>query len=39
MPREELQSYWRFMHEHLFDHVDIAAVNVHMPDGRMGVGD
>jgi glucosamine-6-phosphate deaminase len=35
MPREELQSYWRFMHEHLFDHVDMDPSNVHMPDGRI----
>ncbi len=37
MPREELQSYWRFMHEHLFDHVDIDPANVHMPDGRIAM--
>ena len=39
MPREELQSYWRFMHEHLFDHVDIPPAQVHMPDGRIPVED
>jgi glucosamine-6-phosphate deaminase len=37
MPREELQSYWRFMHEHLFDPINIDPANVHMPDGRIGV--
>ena len=29
----ELQSIARFMHEHLFDHVDIQPSNVHIPDG------
>lgn len=28
-----LQSYVRFMHEHLFDLVDIPAANIHIPDG------
>lgn len=31
----ELQSYVRFMHEHLFDHVDIDSQNVHIPDGTL----
>jgi glucosamine-6-phosphate deaminase len=35
MRREELQSYWRFMHENLFDLIDIRAENVHLPDGRV----
>ncbi len=26
-------SYWTFMHEHLFDHVNIDEDNVHVPDG------
>ena len=30
-----LQSYVRFMREHLFDHVDIPKANVHIPDGRL----
>lgn len=33
MRPEELQSYRRFMQEHLFDHVDIDQANVHIPDG------
>ncbi len=28
-----LQSYVRFMHEYLFDHIDIDPKNVHIPDG------
>lgn len=35
MGRAELQSYHRFMREHLFDHVDIAPENVHIPDGTL----
>lgn len=33
MPPERLQSYRRFMDEHLFNHVDIDRANVHVPDG------
>ena len=33
MQPEELQSYVRFMKEHLFDHVDIPPENIHIPDG------
>ncbi len=29
------QSYWHFMHEHLFDHVDIPKKNIHVPDGMI----
>jgi glucosamine-6-phosphate deaminase len=39
MARHELQSYWRFMHEHLFDHVDIPPANVHIPDGTIPITD
>ena len=31
------QSYVRFMHEHLFDHVDIKPQNVHIPDGTLSM--
>ncbi|MEL6497128.1 MAG: glucosamine-6-phosphate deaminase [Planctomycetota bacterium] len=30
-----LQSYVRFMREHLFDHVDVAPENVNIPDGTI----
>ncbi|HEX8524559.1 MAG TPA: glucosamine-6-phosphate deaminase [Tepidisphaeraceae bacterium] len=33
MQPDELQSYNRFMREHLFDHIDIDPKNVHIPDG------
>ncbi|WP_231943789.1 glucosamine-6-phosphate deaminase [Aeoliella mucimassa] len=35
MQPHELQSYVRFMHEHLFDHVDIDPANIHIPDGTL----
>ncbi len=35
MQPNELQSYVRFMREHLFDHVDIAPKNIHIPDGTI----
>jgi glucosamine-6-phosphate deaminase len=35
----ELQSYRRFMNEHLFDRVDIRRENVHIPDGTLPIED
>ena len=32
---DALQSYRRFMREHLFDHVDIPADAIHIPDGTL----
>lgn len=32
---ESLQSYYRFMHEYLFNHIDIIPENIHIPDGTM----
>ena len=37
MSREAQQSYWRFMHEYLFDHVDINPENIHIPDGTISM--
>ncbi|NOY41222.1 MAG: glucosamine-6-phosphate deaminase [Planctomycetes bacterium] len=37
MQPEELQSYIRFMREHLFDLVDIKAENIHIPDGTLPI--
>lgn len=33
MGPDDLQSYRRFMREHLFDHVDIDPAHAHVPDG------
>jgi glucosamine-6-phosphate deaminase len=32
---DALQSYHRFMREHLFDHLDIPADAIHIPDGTL----
>jgi glucosamine-6-phosphate deaminase len=35
MEKTQIQSYHRFMHESLFDHVDIPKENIHIPDGEV----
>ena len=35
MERNNIQSYHYFMHQHLFDHVDIDPLNVNVPDGMV----
>ncbi|MEP0848520.1 MAG: glucosamine-6-phosphate deaminase, partial [Phycisphaerae bacterium] len=37
MQADALQSYRRFMREHLFDHVDIEPCDVHIPDGTVSL--
>ncbi len=37
MTRTRQQSYWRFMQEHLFDHIDILPENIHIPDGELKI--
>jgi len=39
MAKEARQSYWRFMHEYFFDHVDILPENIHIPDGTLPMED
>ncbi len=39
MDGEHLQSYRRFMREHLFDHIDIDPDRVHIPDGSIPLGE
>ncbi|SMD33824.1 glucosamine-6-phosphate deaminase [Reichenbachiella faecimaris] len=31
------QSYYYFMHQHLFDHVDIKSENINIPDGELTI--
>jgi glucosamine-6-phosphate deaminase len=38
MQPDALQSYHRFMREHLFDHIDIPAAAIHIPDGTLPRG-
>ncbi|MDO8545616.1 MAG: glucosamine-6-phosphate deaminase [Opitutaceae bacterium] len=35
LPRTHPESYWRFMHEQLFDHIDVPTENIHVPDGTV----
>ena len=39
MEKENTQSYWYFMHEHLFNHVDILPENINIPDGSIAQDD
>lgn len=36
---DALQSYRRFMREHLFDHIDVPSDAIHIPDGTLPRGD
>ena len=35
MKPENTQSYWHFMHEHLFNHIDILPENINIPSGMI----
>ncbi|UUF16624.1 MULTISPECIES: glucosamine-6-phosphate deaminase [Flavobacterium] len=35
MDKKDIQSYWYFMHEHLFNHVNILPQNINIPDGSI----
>ncbi|MGL5112276.1 MAG: glucosamine-6-phosphate deaminase, partial [Flavobacterium sp.] len=37
MNKESKQSYHYFMHQHLFNHIDIHPDNVHVPDGTVAI--
>eukprot|EP01112_Ceratiomyxa_fruticulosa_P015671 TRINITY_DN463_c0_g1_i12.p1 TRINITY_DN463_c0_g1~~TRINITY_DN463_c0_g1_i12.p1 ORF type:complete len:265 (-),score=56.41 TRINITY_DN463_c0_g1_i12:85-879(-) len=34
LPKDDTQSYWYFMHHHLFDHINIKKENIHILDGN-----
>ena len=34
--RAAFQSYWSFMHRHLFNHIDIDKNNIYIPNGELG---
>jgi glucosamine-6-phosphate deaminase len=38
LPRTHPESYWRFMHDQLFNHIDIPPGNIHLPDGTTARG-
>lgn len=35
MPKDDPHSYWRWMHETFFQHVNIPPQNIHIPDGTV----
>lgn len=35
LQKDNTESYWYFMHYHLFNHIDIDPKNVHIPDGTV----
>jgi len=35
MRKENNQSYYHFMHQHLFSHIDIKSENINIPDGNI----
>ncbi|MFY0650587.1 MAG: glucosamine-6-phosphate deaminase [Cyclobacteriaceae bacterium] len=39
MQKNSAQSYYSFMQEHLFDHVDIPSENINIPDGTLAQED
>lgn len=39
MEKSSIHSYHYFMHEHLFNHIDIPAENVYIPDGTLATED
>lgn len=39
MPGNNIQSYVYFMHKHLFNHIDIPANNINIPDGTVAQDD
>ena len=39
MDKNNIQSYWHFMHEHLFNHVNILPYNINIPDGNVSSED
>ncbi|MCP5536466.1 MAG: glucosamine-6-phosphate deaminase [Akkermansiaceae bacterium] len=39
LPRDHKESYWHFMHTHLFDHIDIKPENINLPSGTVSAED
>lgn len=35
LPRSHPESYWQFMHTQLFNHIDLPAENIHLPNGTV----
>lgn len=39
IPPQHPLSYWTFMHQHLFDHIDVPASQIHIPNGSLAESD
>lgn len=39
LPKDHKESYWSFMHENLFDHIDVPEENIHLPSGTVAEAD
>lgn len=39
LPPGHKESYWFFMHHHLFNHIDIKPENIHLPSGMIAEAD
>lgn len=39
LEKEHSESYWHFMHQHLFDHIDLPSGEIHLPSGRVAAGE
>lgn len=39
LPKEHVESYWYFMHQNLFNHIDIKAENINLPSGSVATAD
>lgn len=39
MDKNNIQSYFYFMHEHLFNHIDILPENINIPNGKISTED
>ncbi len=37
MDKNNIQSYFYFMHEHLFNHINILPKNINIPDGKVSI--
>lgn len=39
LPKDHVESYWYFMHQNLFNHIDIKPENINLPSGTVASAD
>jgi glucosamine-6-phosphate deaminase len=39
LQQDHPESYWYFMHHHLFDHIDLPSASIHLPSGTITEGE